>query len=365
VIRLLVFLLLIVPAFAERWKLAYFYDEEDTSLRIVDLQFASEKRGIAIGQIVRKNGKTKPVSLITTDGGAKWNLIEMDEAGFELSFIDDSRGWMAANNSVWRTDEGGRNWKKIATLKGIRAIWFLDEQRGFAAGENKQVWSTTDGGKKWDPIAAAQEPASNPEYTVYDVIAFAGKVGLIGGAYVPPTPFRRRQQEPAWLDPESAMGKRQVPALMLALDSRDGGQNWKPQTAPVFGRLTDLSLTTEGVGLSLFRFQSGFDWPSEVFKIDWTSGRSDRTFREKDVVVSSVKAFSRSSAFLAGFTPVGKLYDSPVPGKVRIYRTSDYKTWTEIPADYRAVANRVILAGTGPDNLWAATDTGMILRLTQ
>jgi hypothetical protein len=32
--------------------------------------------------------------------------------------------------------------------------------------------------------------------------------------------------------------------------------------------------------------------------------------------------------------------------------------------DYRAVARRVILATAGPDHVWAATDTGMILKLT-
>jgi hypothetical protein len=38
--------------------------------------------------------------------------------------------------------------------------------------------------------------------------------------------------------------------------------------------------------------------------------------------------------------------------------------WSEMAVDYRAVAGRAILAGNG-DNLWMATDAGMILKLEQ
>ena len=38
-------------------------------------------------------------------------------------------------------------------------------------------------------------------------------------------------------------------------------------------------------------------------------------------------------------------------------------TWTEMAVDYRAVAHRAILAGADEQNLWLATDNGMILKL--
>ena len=38
--------------------------------------------------------------------------------------------------------------------------------------------------------------------------------------------------------------------------------------------------------------------------------------------------------------------------------------WTEMQVDYKAVARSLALAGPDPDHLWAATDTGMILRLS-
>ena len=41
----------------------------------------------------------------------------------------------------------------------------------------------------------------------------------------------------------------------------------------------------------------------------------------------------------------------------------DLKTWSEMAVDYRAVAQSLVLAGPDQEHQWAATDTGMILRL--
>ena len=68
--------------------------------------------------------------------------------------------------------------------------------------------------------------------------------------------------------------------------------------------------------------------------------------------------------YLAGTEHFGKLQDLPIPRKVKIIRSDDASHWTEMEVDYRATARRVILATAGPNDLWAATDTGMILKLT-
>jgi hypothetical protein len=52
-----------------------------------------------------------------------------------------------------------------------------------------------------------------------------------------------------------------------------------------------------------------------------------------------------------------------VPGKVQVLRTSDFSVWTEMAVDYKAVANRAMLAVVDERNLWLATDNGMILKL--
>jgi hypothetical protein len=43
-------------------------------------------------------------------------------------------------------------------------------------------------------------------------------------------------------------------------------------------------------------------------------------------------------------------------------RGRDFSEWDATEVDYRAVSNRVVLAGAG-DDLWLATDNGMILKL--
>ena len=63
--------------------------------------------------------------------------------------------------------------------------------------------------------------------------------------------------------------------------------------------------------------------------------------------------------------PPGKLNSAPIPGKVKFITSTGFKGWTEMEVDYKAEAGRVKLAGPDPDHLWAATDTGMILRLVK
>jgi hypothetical protein len=68
---------------------------------------------------------------------------------------------------------------------------------------------------------------------------------------------------------------------------------------------------------------------------------------------------------LAAVEHFGTLQQIPIPRKVVILRSKDAEHWTEMSVDYRATARRVVLATAGPNSLWAATDTGMILQLKQ
>ncbi len=54
---------------------------------------------------------------------------------------------------------------------------------------------------------------------------------------------------------------------------------------------------------------------------------------------------------------------SIAPGNVKVFKSSDMTSWTEMAVDYRAVARRALLSGAGEEDLWLATDNGMILQL--
>jgi hypothetical protein len=166
------------------------------------------------------------------------------------------------------------------------------------------------------------------------------------------------------MEPETAAQRRQVPTLTMLLETRDGGDKWVANTAPLFGTISTLRLQDKE-GLTVFQFNESFEWPAEVYRIDLLTGVSTRVFREKNRRVTDALLFPGSRIVMAAVEPPGKLNSAPIPGKVKIITSSDFKTWKESDVDYKAEAGRVKLAGPDPDHLWAATDTGMILRLVK
>lgn len=346
------------------WKLQYFYDQPDATLAISDLKFPSATHGMAVGAIVGKRG-VKPMSAVTTDGGAHWSLVPLKEIGQSLFFLNDSLGWMITNKGMWQTEEFGKTWRKLKAPVGLEQVYFADPEHGWAVGNRKQVYETSNGGADWKPLEALAKLKSSQEHTIFAWIAFAGKdFGLIGGWSDPPR--RDQPKMPDWLDPETASGRREWPRLSILLDTRDGGKNWTPSTMSLFGEITRAALSPEGWGLGLIEFSAAFDWPSEVFKLDLKTGAPKRVYRETDRKVTDLAiAGSSGPSYLGAVEHFGKLQQLPIPRKVIILRSEDNEHWTEMPVDYRATARRVMLSAAGPDQVWAATDTGMILKLVR
>lgn len=356
-----------------KWTLQYFYDQNGKDLEISDLAFPSATRGIAVGAIVDRQGRRPQfTALVTSDGGAHWALVPLKEFPRSLFFLDESNGWMVTGDGLWFTREAGRSWlrigdqikpnKKLADApRGglIVRVWFLDEQHGYAVGLQKSAFETHDGGRTWTPLEEAAKPASNPAYTLYSHIAFADvRRGMILGAYIPPS----ASQDAGYDLPEQTLARRQVPRLMIEMDTHDGGALWKSGTAPLFGSVKSLRLGGSS-GLAVFNYVDSFEWPAEVYRIDLTTGKSESAFKQKDRRVTDAAIFADGRAFLAAVEPPGRLRSAPIPGRVRMFGSRDLKNWQEMPVDYRAVAQSLVLAGPDPDHLWAATDTGMILRL--
>ncbi len=368
---------------AERWAIQYFYDENHSQLQLMDLAFPSAERGIAVGWIQATNSdrNPKPTALLTSDGGAHWTLSPLTEEPRSLFFLNESLGWLVTDKAIWVTREAGRSWRRASEQRKpdpklgetppgglILRVWFLDEQHGFAVGYQKTVLETRDGGKNWTEVEEASKPTGNPAFTAYTNIAFAGRMGLISGAAVPP----RRQPYPRWMDPDRAALRRQTPTLTLELETRDSGTSWKSQAAPLFGVVAALHLAGK-VGLNVMQFQDSFDWPAEVYLLDLATGKSASVFRQKDRLVTDAAVFPPDTApgsigqraFLAAVEPPGRVSNLPIPGKVKMLTSTDLKEWNEMEVDYRAVATSLVLAGPDPSHVWAATDTGMILRLVK
>ncbi|MCS6954256.1 MAG: hypothetical protein NZM33_15520 [Bryobacteraceae bacterium] len=357
-------LLAVAAAAAEpRWRLRYFYDEPREELAITDLQFASARHGVAVAAL-RRDGRWRPFVLRTTDAGENWRLIPIPDRGLSLFLLDESVGWMAAEKGLWKTRDGGATWTRVPGPRNVLRVWFASENRGWAIGLEKGVWETRDGGRRWTPLPVLDQVRSTREFTVFEWITFvSGRHGLIAGAS-----SRPRDPDaswPEWMDPEAAEARRQRPTLSILLETRDGGETWKHSTTSMFGRITRVRLAADGRGLGLVEFHDAFPWRSEVFRLDWRTGHSERVFRREDRAVTDVALLDGGPAYLAAVEPPGKLRRSPVPGRLRILESHDLTHWNEMPIDYRAVARRAVLAAAPSGGLWAATDTGMILSLDQ
>jgi hypothetical protein len=352
-------------ASAPSWNLQYFYDRKDEAFTVNDFRCTTVKHGIAVGWITEKKGKPKPMSILTNDGGAHWDLQPLPDIGMSVFFLNDSTGWLVGDKSFWRTDDGGVKWKKLKIPKdaAINRVYFKDENRGWAACDRKKVLGTTDGGQSWTEVEAAKEPNANPDYTAYSWIEFMNaQDGIIVGSAVPPRPG---DNHPAWMDPEGASKRREWPSTTLTLETRDGGNTWKAQSAPAFGQTTRFRPTPEGGGLVLIRFANAFDWPSEVYQVR-PKGSSTRVYREKNRMVTDCGWVAPNRALLAAIEPPGRLPQLPIPGKLHMIESGPgLDSWSEMKVDYRAFGTAAMLSILGPDVAWVATDTGQILRLVR
>jgi len=345
---------------AESWRVQFFHDQDDSELAIHDLVFPSSRRGVAVGSLA-EGRRIRPVALLTADGGDHWDVADLKEDALSLYFLNEQLGWMVTDEGLWRSQDSGQSWEKVKKVRGLRRVCFVDASRGWAVGHPKAVYATTDGGLEWSKLPEADQPKSNPEYTTYAWIEFANpRLGIIAGWSHPPR--RGESRLPPWMEPERARRQRQWPSLTILLQTPDGGRSWKPSATSMFGRITRLSLNARGQGLALVEFQDTFEWPSEVYGIDLEKNSTTRIFRRKDCAVTDVTVLANGTSYLAGFEPQGTMHESPIPGKVKILRSQDLVSWEEMSVDYRATARRLVFACAGPDLLWVATDTGMILK---
>ena len=347
---------------APRWQMQYSYDQAKSDLVLQDIQTPSVRRGVAIGNIQDGKGGRKPVAAVTSDGGAHWDVVKLEEVPVSLFFLNDSVGWMVTEKGLWKTDEAGKDWKKLPKLPAppLR-VYFADENNGWAACNKKTVLVTHDGGRKWEPVKAASEPPGAPDRSAYSWISFANRnYGIILGFNQPA--MRWGSGFPAWMDPEDALSRRETPHLSYTLVTRDGGQTWRAGSASLLGQVTRARFSANGPGLGLIEYGDAATSPSEVFKLDWTTGKSLGIFRDKRWFITDVWLTKEGTSYLAGIEVVGKVH-SIAPGNVKVFKSNDMATWVEMAVDYRAVAHRAMLSGADEQNLWLATDNGMILKL--
>jgi photosynthesis system II assembly factor YCF48-like protein len=343
----------------QRWKIQFSYQKLDSSLELRDLACPSAQRCIAAGEIFEKNGRQQGVVVLTSDGGKQWSQVEVKEHPLSLFFLNDSLGWMVTDHGIWSTVESGRTWTRLEGAKGAVRVHFLDALHGYAIGYPKVVWETADGGKKWTKLAAADRPPTEAKETVYDCIAFSGEHGVIAGNLLQPD----TGHAPIWLDPELGRYQREHQTKVAILETFDGGKKWEASTLPIVGTLARLKFAMDGGAVIVVQYTNYFSLPSSVYKTRLTREGAQTIFEERDRAVTDVGLLPNGTAMLASVEPPGSSNQVPIPGKVKMFESSNLKIWREMDIDYRAVAQRAILAAVDKQHAWVATDTGMILNL--
>ena len=113
------------------------------------------------------------------------------------------------------------------------------------------------------------------------------------------------------------------------------------------------------VGMSVVRYGESFEVPSELYAIN-AAGKVLSAFRQKDRIVTDT-GWLGAEAVLVAVEPPGKLNQLPFPGKVKVLKSLDLSTWTEMDGSYKAFGGNAMFAIVNEESAWIATDTGMIL----
>ena len=103
--------------------------------------------------------------LFTSDTGKTWNKIQGGAVGGKfdaVSFIDRKQGWaLNSQGQVWKSDDGGQSWIAISKLTATaRDDWrfnsgvqveVLDDRNAWIL-ETMSIWRTEDGGINWRKV---------------------------------------------------------------------------------------------------------------------------------------------------------------------------------------------------------------------
>ncbi len=346
---------------AERWALQYFYDKEDSSLALVDLQFPTARRGVAVGVITERR-RRNPVAVLTGDGGRSWETLPLQEAAIALFFLNEQAGWMVSEKGrLWKTTEAGRNWTPVK-LEGVRPqprrVFFADESRGWLLCAQRQVYRTEDGGRKWQPVAVALDSGPPPEITVFDRAAFRGPVGLLTAWSRAP---RDGSRLPDWMEPDLAT-RRQGPTTGVLLRTLDSGQTWSSHQLSRGGQIVRALISPAGQALLLVQRPDSTEAASMILSMDMQNLGMKPLYVEPTRWLTDLALLGDGRLLAAAIDQQARGPAPPIPLRLKVLESRDGSLWTEMEVDYRAEARRAVLA-SAEGAAWIATDTGMILRL--
>jgi len=118
----------------------------------------------------------------TTNEGITWNAYEtgiISPLGLkDMYFVDSNTGWAVGDvGTIIKTSDGGATWETLTsgTFKGLSSVCFASSSLGWAVGRDGTILKTSNGGMNWSPQNAGV--TSN----LYDVQFINTNVGWVTG----------------------------------------------------------------------------------------------------------------------------------------------------------------------------------------
>jgi hypothetical protein len=163
--------------------------------------------------------------------------------------------------------------------------------------------------------------------------------------------------------PERARYRHEFPPLTILLQTADGGKTWTLFSHSFEGALASFRYGSPGEGFALFQFPDSAQRAAELFQMDLETKKNTSVYQDPLRPARDFAVLPDGEVIVAAVEKSGKANNLPIPGKLKMMRSGSLKTWLNMDVDYRAVAGRAILATPDSNNMWVATDTGMILKL--
>jgi hypothetical protein len=94
---------------------------------------------------------------VTHDGGTTWQPTAPVPAALAAShFLDMQQGWVTDGTALFRTDDAGQHWTRLATstnFKNVTQLDFVSRTTGWAIS-GQGLLKTVDGGQTWSAITS-------------------------------------------------------------------------------------------------------------------------------------------------------------------------------------------------------------------
>ena len=251
--------------------------------------------------------------------GYKFEKISDDTLNIGLRsvfFIDENTGWAVGHNGkIIKTTDGGYSWEKQAsgTDSSLYDIYFIDENKGWAVGGSKNncdhpeeckriIINTTNGGKTWNLQYSDDDNSLGNIYFINDSIGFAT------GSYI---------------------------AYKKLLRTTNGGSSWEPYYFDNCFIIRDIQFINDSVGYTAGEIAADFwDRGTVILKTTncgdtWESEIYHDEYDDYLMSICSISILDENIAWAAGgctWGPVGSI----------LYRDSSakwYFNYVALPPD--------------------------------